>query len=131
VSLSSPARQRPAHHVPRWESNRNNSSTVGWICDKSGSVTSTGTGYTLCHRSDAGSSGQWRFFNFNVDSGPLSVFNGKVDLKAFLDGVTKTYSGFTSDMWLTRIHHNTAGSTNIRNLTFEINGTSKSVQLAK
>jgi hypothetical protein len=47
------------------------------------------------------------------------------------------YTGFTTDMWLTRIEvgaeidDNTAGTSKINNLTFEINGTSRSVQLAR
>lgn len=86
-----------------WENGRNDSSAGGWTCDKSGNVTSGGTGYNLCHQSDTWSGGKWRFFNFNVNNGSLSTFSGKVDIKAFIDWVTKNYSGFTTDMWLTRI----------------------------
>ena len=54
-----------------------------------------------------------------------------------LDYVRGKYSGFTDDMWLTRIEvgtevdDNTQGSAKISNLTFEINGTSKSAELAQ
>jgi len=119
-----------------WEANRNNSSAGGWSCTTSGNMTSAGTNYNLCHQSDTWSSG-WRFFNFNVNNGPLSTFNGQVDIKAVIDWITTHYSGFTGDMWLTRIEigteidDNTTGSAKINNLTFEINGTSRSVQLAK
>jgi hypothetical protein len=110
--------------------------TVGWPCDKSGSVTAGSFGFNLCHQKDGWGSG-WRFFNFNVNNGPMSTFSGKVDIKAMLDWVMKTYSGFTTDMWLTRIEvgtevdDNTAGTAKFNNLTFEINGTSKSVELGQ
>jgi hypothetical protein len=112
-------------------------SPKGWPCDKSGSVTSGSTGFTLCHQSDTWSNGQWRFFNFILGNGPQNSFNGKVDIKAFIDWVMSKYSGFTTDMWLTRIEigtevdDNTSGSAKFNNLTFEINGTSKSVELAQ
>jgi len=99
-------------------------------------VTAGGVGFNLCHQKDGWGSG-WRFFNFNVNNGPVSTFSGKVDIKALLDWVMKTYSGFTTDMWLTRIEvgtevdDNTAGTAKFNNLTFEINGTSKSVELAQ
>jgi hypothetical protein len=114
-----------------WESNRL-SSSGGWPCDKTGNVTAGGSSFYLCHQSDTWSNNQWRFFNFNVNGGPLATFNSKVDIKAILDWVTKNYSGFTTDMWLTRIEvgteidDNTQGSAKINNLTFEINGVSKS-----
>ncbi len=119
-----------------WNSTRMSSSSGGWSCDQSGNVTA-GTGFNLCHQSDAWSPpSNWRFFNFNLDNGPVSTFSSKVDVYAMLQWVMTKYSGFTSDMWLTRIEvgtevdDNTQGSVQINNLTFEINGTSKSVQLA-
>ena len=65
----------------------------------------------------------------------MNTFGGQFDVKAFIDWVTQNYSGFTTDMWLTRIEvgteidDSTQGSAKINNLTFEINGTSRSVQL--
>jgi len=118
-----------------YESGRTSTSAGGWSCDKTGSVTSAGIGYTLCHQSDTWSSG-WRFFNFNLNAGPVNTFGGNFDVKAFIDWVSQNYPGFTTDMWLTRIEvgteidDNTQGSAKINNLTFEINGTSRSVQLA-
>ena len=76
--------------------------TVGWPCDKSGSVTAGSNNYNLCHQSDTWSSG-WRFFNFNINQGPYSSLTGKMDVKALLDFVRSKYSGFTDTMWLTRI----------------------------
>lgn len=119
-----------------WQSNRL-SLAGGWPCDTTGTVTAGNSTYVLCHQSDTWSNGQWRFFNFNVNNGPLSTFNGKADIKAMLDWVMRTYSGFTTDMWLTRIElgteidDSTTGSVKIRNLTFEINGATRSVQLAQ
>ncbi|HEY4183540.1 MAG TPA: hypothetical protein VGP07_00665 [Polyangia bacterium] len=120
-----------------YENGRTNSSSGGWTCDKSGSVTAGDYTYQLCHQSDTWSNGQWRFWNFNVNNAPMSTFNGKVDVKALLTWVMNNYSGFTTDMWLTRIEvgtetdDNTSGSGKFNNLTFEINGTSKSAQFAK
>ncbi len=114
-----------------WNANRNNSSSGGWTCDKSGTVTAGGATFNLCHQSDSWSSG-WRFFNFNLSNGPSSNFSGTGDVKAVLDWVMKNYSGFTTDMWLTRIEvgteidDNTAGSASIKNISFEVNGTVKS-----
>ncbi len=114
-----------------WNANRNNSSSGGWTCDKSGTVTAGGATFNLCHQSDSWSSG-WRFFNFNLSNGPSSNFSGTGDVKAILDWVMKNYSGFTTDMWLTRIEvgteidDNTAGSASIKNISFEVNGTVKS-----
>jgi len=123
-----------------WETGRNNTSQGGWTCDQTGSVSSAGMTYNLCHQSDTWSNGQWRFFNFNVNStatNGLGTVNGKADIKAILDYITGRYTGFTQDMWLTRIEvgtevdDNTSGMATIRNLTFEINGISKSAQLGK
>jgi hypothetical protein len=114
-----------------WNANRNNSNSGGWTCDKSGTVTAGGATFNLCHQSDNWSSG-WRFFNFNLSNGPSSNFSGTGDVKAILDWVMKNYSGFTTDMWLTRIEvgteidDNTAGMASIKNISFEVNGTVKS-----
>jgi hypothetical protein len=113
------------------------SSSGGWPCDKSGSVTAGGNSFTLCHQSDSWSNNRWRFFNFNLNGGPKDGFSGNSDIKAILDYVRSKYSGFTDDMWLTRIEmgtevdDNTQGTAKINNLTFEINGTKKSIELAK
>ena len=53
-----------------------------------------------------------------------------------LTWVMNNYPGFTTDMWLTRIEvgtevdDNTAGVAKIKNLIFEINGTSKQIEFA-
>jgi hypothetical protein len=99
-------------------------------------MTAGSASYNLCHQSDTWSSG-WRFFNFNLSNGPQNNFSGKADIKAIIDWVRSKYSGFTDDMWLTRIElgtevdDNTQGTAKFNNLTFEINGTSKSIELAQ
>jgi hypothetical protein len=116
-----------------WNSTRM-SSLGGWPCTETGSVTA-GIGMNLCHQSDTWSNGQWRFFNFNANS-PSDDFTGKGDVKAILDWVMSKYTGFSTDMWLTRIEvgseidDTTAGTATIKNLTFEVNGTTKSIELA-
>ena len=112
--------------------------TVGWPCDKSGTVTAGTTSYNLCHQSDDWSSGHWRFFNFNINQGPFSSWTGKMDVKALLDFVRSKYSGFTDTMWLTRIEvgtevdDNTSGTAQrIKNLTFEVNGQNRSFEFAR
>jgi len=66
-----------------WENGRSNTSAGGWTCDQTGSVNSNGMTFNLCHQSDTWSNGQWRFFNFNVNSSAalgLGTFNGKADI---------------------------------------------------
>ena len=94
--------------------------------------------YRMCHQSDTWANGQWRFYNFNVNPGPLTTYNGKVDIKGFLDWTIANYpNSITREMWMTRIEigseidDNTQGTVKIRNLTFEVNGTSKSVELGQ
>ncbi|HVT09395.1 MAG TPA: hypothetical protein VHO67_18170 [Polyangia bacterium] len=120
-----------------WEANRQNGSSGGWSCDASGSISSGGNTFNLCHQKDDWSSGHWRFFNFVLSNGPSSNFTGKGDVKAILDWVMNKYSGFSTDFWLTRIEvgtevdDSTAGQVKLQNVAFEINGTTKTPQLAK
>jgi hypothetical protein len=120
-----------------WDNIRMGSS--GWPCENKGSLTSGSAALTLCHEKDGWGSG-WRFFNFNLNNGPQNTFSGKVDIKAIIDwiiNVSAYKSGFTTDMWLTRIEvgtevdDNTQGTAKVNNLTFEINSTSKSIELAQ
>src|SRR6266540_3978461 len=113
-----------------WENGR-------WACDKSGSMQGGTSMYNMCHQSDSWADGKWRFYQFNVGGGPLLSYNGKVDVKAFIDFIKNSYGGsITTEMWLTRIEvgseidDNTRGSVKIKNLTFEVNGQTRSKELA-
>ncbi len=111
-----------------------------WPCETtlSATVNSGDKSYKLCHQSDSwGSSAtKWKYYQFNVNGGPLQNYTGKADIKAFLDWVVSAY-GASKDLWLTRIEvgseidDNTSGKVTLKNITFEVNGTSKSVELAK
>jgi len=115
-----------------WNATRQTGATTSWACQIS-NKTVPNTSFSLCHQSDSWASG-WRFFNF-LAGGGTSNYSGKVDIKAMLDYVRSQYSGFTDSMYLTRIEVGTEiddftqGSSKTNNLTFEINGTSKSIQL--
>jgi alpha/beta superfamily hydrolase len=58
-----------------------------------------------------------------------------VDAKALLDWLVSNY-GYSRDLWVTRfevgseIDDNTSGSVAVKNITFEVNGTSKTIELA-
>jgi hypothetical protein len=110
--------------------------TVGWPCDKTGNVTAGTHSWNLCHQSDDWSSGHWRFFNFNMNGSPVTgLTNFKLDVRAMLMWVMNTYSGFNQDMWLTRIEvgtevdDNTNGTARLSGVQFEVNGTTKSIEL--
>ena len=109
-------------------------------------MTAGGASFNLCHQSDTWANSQWRFFNFNLSNAPQNNFNGTVDIKAILSWVMSNYASstatsgggmgsFSNSMYLTRIEvgteidDSTAGSVKISNLTFNINGTSKSIAL--
>ena len=116
-----------------WNATRQTGSSTSWACQFT-NKTVPNTSFSLCHQSDTWASG-WRFFNFLGGSASSGNYSGKVDIKAILDYVRSQYSGFTDSMYLTRIEVGTEiddftqGSSKTNNLTFEINGTSKSIQL--
>ncbi len=109
-----------------------------WPCDVtiSGNVSSGNRSYSLCHQDDQWANGQWRYFQFWLDGGPQRDFSGTVDIKAFLTWLT-TQRGYSSELWVTRIEvgseidDNTNGTVSLSNISFEINGTTKSVELAQ
>jgi hypothetical protein len=113
-----------------------------WPCDTKLGTQTVNAGdksYNLCHQDDAWAGGKWRYFQFWVNGGPLTSFSGKVNLKAFIDWLfASSYgSAYSKDYWITRVEvgseidDETAGSVKIKNLTFEINGQSKSFEIAK
>jgi hypothetical protein len=112
-----------------WEATR-------WPCEESGNVTSGDKSYRLCHLVNDWAGGKWRYIQFWVNGGPMTTFSGKLDAKAFLDWAVNT-QGYSRDLWVTRfevgseIDDQTSGSVKVRNITFEVNGTSKSIELAQ
>jgi hypothetical protein len=114
-----------------WEATR----FVNWKCNQSGSVNSSGKNYNLCHQDDAWANGQWRYWQFSVENGPQQSFNGMLDVMPFINFVKG--KGYSDQLWITRfeigteIDDNTSGSVSLKNVTFEVNGTSKSIQLAQ
>jgi hypothetical protein len=107
-----------------------------WACDKSGNVQAGDRAFNLCHQDDAWAGGKWRYFQFRLNGGPSNGFSGKIDVKAFLDWLVNT-RGYSKDLWITRfeigseIDDNTKATVTLKNVTFEVNGTSKAVQLAQ
>jgi hypothetical protein len=114
-----------------WEATR----FVNWKCNQSGTVNSSGKNYNLCHQDDQWANGQWRYWQFSVENGPQQSFNGKLDVKPFIDFVKS--KGYSDQLWVTRfeigteIDDNTIGSVSLKNVTFEVNNTSKSIELAQ
>jgi hypothetical protein len=86
--------------------------------------------YTLWVQRDNWASG-WRYFQFRDNSGPQMSFNGNVNVKNLLDYLVNT-RGFSADLWVTRLEVGseiddlTQGTVTMRNITFEVNGQSRS-----
>ena len=115
-----------------------------WACTAglSGTVTSGSSTYKLCHQSNTWNSPStptWRFFQFEYNGGSVQSFNGTIDIKAFLDWFySSSYgSGASKDLWLTRIEigseidDSTSGTCTLKNITYNINGTSQSPVLGQ
>jgi hypothetical protein len=102
-----------------------------WACDQNGNLTAGTHGYHLCHRVDEGWGCGWRYIQFRADNGPMRTYNGTLDVKAMLDWLA-TNLGVSKELWVSRfeigseIGDNTKGKVTIKNLTFEVNGVSKS-----
>jgi hypothetical protein len=107
-----------------------------WACDKTGNVQAGDRGFSLCHQDDAWAGGKWRYFQFRIDGGSTNSFSGKVDVKALIDWLVSN-AGYSRDLWVTRlevgseIDDNTTGKVTLRNITFEVNGTSKAARLGQ
>ena len=97
-------------------------------------VSSGGKSYTLWVQDDAWANGQWRYFQYRADDGPQKSFNGTIDVKPFIDYLINSRQ-YSPDYWITRfelgseIDDMTAGTVKFTGVTFEVNGTSKSIQL--
>jgi hypothetical protein len=107
-----------------------------WACDKSGNVQAGDKGFNLCHQDDAWAGGKWRYFQFRLNGGSSNSVSGKLDVKALIDWLVAN-AGYSRDLWVTRlevgseIDDNTAGRVTLKNITFEVNGTSKSPQFGQ
>ncbi len=91
---------------------------------------SGGKNYTLWVQRDDWSGSKWRYFQFRTDASSKS-FNGKVDVKPLLDYLMSR-PGYSSDFWVTRLEVGseiddlTTGSVTMKNITFEVNGQTRS-----
>ena len=89
----------------------------------------------LCH-SSGGDFRRQAVSQFWINDGPLTNYSGKADVKQFLDFLTNS-KGYSKDLWVSRIEvgseidDSTSGSVKLKNISFEINGTSKGIELAK
>lgn len=87
--------------------------------------------YRLCHQSD--NWGGWRYYQFRAHDGPRTYFDETIDVKATLDWLVNN-AGHSRDLWITRleigseIDDGTRGTVTIDNLTFEVNGESRSAE---
>ena len=78
----------------------------------------------------------WLSNQFRMDGGPSNGYSGRVDAKAFLDWLVNN-AGFSQDLYVTRfeigseIDDNTSGRVTMSNLTFEVNGESRSAEFAE
>ena len=101
-----------------------------WACDQSGTATSGNDSYQYCHDASGWGCG-WRYMQFRLNGGPKRDYSGKLDVKAILDWLVNN-KGISSDLWISRfeigteIGDNTSGKVTIKNLTFEVNGQSRS-----
>jgi len=110
-----------------------------WKCDASGSVNAGDKSYNLCHTSDSWGSDpsvKWRYRQFRMNGGPTNNFSGKLDVKPILDWLVQQ-AGVSAEMWVTRfevgseIDDNGQGGVNVKNITFEVNGQSRSPMFAQ
>jgi hypothetical protein len=110
-----------------------------WKCDASGSVNAGDKSYNLCHTSDNWGSDpnvKWRYRQFRMNGGPTNNFSGKLDVKPILDWLVQQ-AGVSSEMWVTRfevgseVDDNASGGVTIKNITFEVNGQSRSPMFAQ
>jgi len=113
----------------RWPDSGQNPGPIG-----SGSgvdVTSEGRSYKLWVQDDAWADGKWRYFQFRDNGGPQQTFDGKLDVKPFLDYLVQQRQ-YSEDLWVTRlevgseIDDNTSGTVRMQGITFEVNGQSRS-----
>jgi hypothetical protein len=93
-------------------------------------VTAGGKSYRLWVQRDMWADG-WRYYQFRDSAGSQMNFSGTVDVKALLNYLVNT-RGFSQDLWVTRlevgseIDDETQGTVTMQNITFMVNGQSRS-----
>jgi len=93
-------------------------------------ITSSSKSYRLWVQRDMWADG-WRYYQFRDSAGPGMSFNGSVNVKTLLDYLVNTRQ-FSPDLWVTRlevgseIDDETQGTVTMQNITFEVNGQSRS-----
>src|SRR6478736_2510547 len=116
-----------------WEANRWPDSDPDHtpVTDHAGPNTSNGgKDYKLWVQKDSWASG-WRYFQLRDTSGSHQNFDGTIDVKALLTYLTSNF-GYADNLWVTRlevgseIDDNTAGTVTLDNITFTVNGESRS-----
>ncbi len=123
----------------RWPAdgpNENGSCDGGSGCGET--LMTSGKTYTLwVQRNQWGESPFWRYFQFRDNAGPNKTFaNLTVDVKPLLDYLVNT-RGYSADYWVTRlevgseIDDDTKGSVKMSNITFEVNGESRSAEFGQ
>ncbi|HWP08708.1 MAG TPA: hypothetical protein VNN72_23360 [Polyangiaceae bacterium] len=115
----------------------------GWAgrlaCGQTATIVSGGKSYDLCQDDSAyGWQGvTWRYREFRLQSGPVTSFSGAFDIKALLNWIIATDPAYSTDHWVTRFEigtelgDSTSGSANVKDVTFELNGDSRSITLAE
>ncbi len=89
--------------------------------------------YTLCHHSDA--IGSQNYIEFDANNGPQTVVNERLDIAEILLWAVEN-AGYSGEFWLSRIEvgteigDNSSGTVTIQNITVEVNGDSRSVDLS-
>jgi hypothetical protein len=93
-------------------------------------VTAGSKSYRLWVQRDMWADG-WRYYQFRDSAGAQMAFNGNVNVKALLDYLVNSRQ-FSPDLWVTRlevgseIDDETQGTVTMQNITFEVNGQSRS-----
>lgn len=104
-------------------------------------VTSDGKQYTLWVQRDQWATQPewpqgWRYFQFRANDGPKNTFSGKLDVKPFIDYLVQDRN-YSTEFWITRlevgseIDDNTKGRVTLNNITFEVNGQSRSAVIGE
>jgi len=95
---------------------------------------SEGKSYLPCLHETMWGPGNWEHWEFRLQSGPATTFDGAVDLDTFF-GYAEG-KGASNTWWVTRIELGTAiddqtvGEVTLDDITFSMNGLSRSIELA-